>query len=182
MKDLAFKLKEANSELTDEEFMNEVERSYDCRTREFASLDKTESLKDKPKTAKEAAEKAIEEIITEDNIDNFKDKDVLDKAIEYFEGIDQEFKNTLGANPIQIFIKAIKVGLKAIRVARDTGKTYLQSLKSGSQAFTTQIKGLNDDSLFLANVNSAGIDKIAIGPAKPPLDIPNKITPIAAGK
>ena len=142
MKDLAFKLKEANSELTAEEFMNEVERSYDGRTREFASLDKTESLKDKPKTAKEAAEKAIEEIITEDNIDNFKDKDVLDKAIEYFEGIDQEFKNTLGANPIQIFIKAIKVGLKAIRVARDTGKTYLQSLKSGSQAFTTQIKGI----------------------------------------
>ena len=32
-------------------------------------------------------------IITEDNIDNFKDKDVLDKAIQYFEGIDQEFKN-----------------------------------------------------------------------------------------
>ena len=27
-------------------------------------------------------------------------------------------------------------------MARDTGKTYLQSLKSGSQAFTTQIKGI----------------------------------------
>ena len=47
MNDLAFKLKEANSTLTAEEFINEVERIYDGRTKEFASLDKTESLKDK---------------------------------------------------------------------------------------------------------------------------------------
>jgi hypothetical protein len=61
MNDLAFKLKEANSELTAEEFMNEVERIYDGRTKEFASLDKTESLKDK-KPVKEITKSKVKKI------------------------------------------------------------------------------------------------------------------------
>ena len=61
MNDLAFKLKEANSALTAEEFMNEVERDYDGRTREFASLDKTESLKDK-KPVKEITKSKVKKI------------------------------------------------------------------------------------------------------------------------
>ena len=59
MNDLDFKLKEANSELTAEEFMNEVERDYDGRTREFASLDKTESLKKKTKPTKKETKKPL---------------------------------------------------------------------------------------------------------------------------
>ena len=44
MNDLDFKLKEAKSELTAEEFMNEVEREYDGRTKEFASLDDVSNI------------------------------------------------------------------------------------------------------------------------------------------
>jgi hypothetical protein len=163
MNDLDFKLKEAKSELTAEEFMNEVERIYDGRTKEKRSLDKTESLTGKPKTAQDAANKAIEEIITEDNIDNFKDKDVLDKAIEYFEGLDDDFKNTLGANPIQVFIKAVKLGLKAIRLARDMGKPYLQSLKSGLQAIREYLKALTQKSwqeLGMMDVSRSSMAKL----------------------
>ena len=47
MNDLAFKLKEDGSKLTAEEFMNEVERVYDGRSKEFASLDNIDNLIDK---------------------------------------------------------------------------------------------------------------------------------------
>jgi len=50
MNDLAFKLKEAKSELTAEEFMNEVERIYDGRTKEFASLDIVKASKKRKPT------------------------------------------------------------------------------------------------------------------------------------
>ena len=50
MNDLAFKLKEAKSELTAEEFMNEVERIYDGRTREKRSLDVVKPSRSKPYT------------------------------------------------------------------------------------------------------------------------------------
>jgi hypothetical protein len=47
MNDLAFKLKEAKSELTADEFMNEVERIYDGRTREKRSLDVVKASRSK---------------------------------------------------------------------------------------------------------------------------------------
>ena len=71
---------------TAEQFMNDLESKMDQRTLEDSTLDVT--------TPSKAGEKAIDDIVKDEN---FKDKDVLDKAIEYFEGLDDDFKNTLKA-------------------------------------------------------------------------------------
>ena len=142
MKDLSISLKEAGSELTAEQFIDELEKKFDKRTPEKRSLDKTESIRSKPKTAQEAAENAIKEIITEENKDKFKDKDVLDRAIEYFEGLDDDFKNTLSANPIQAFIKAIKAALKAIKLILKQGGTLKQAISDGLKILKNELKFL----------------------------------------
>ena len=57
MNDLAFKLKEANSELTADEFMNEVERIYDGRTKEKRSLDVVKASKKRQRSYQQTAYK-----------------------------------------------------------------------------------------------------------------------------
>jgi hypothetical protein len=57
MNDLAFKLKEAKSELTAEEFMNEVERIYDGRTKEKRSLDVVKASKKRQRSYQQTAYK-----------------------------------------------------------------------------------------------------------------------------
>jgi len=111
------------------DFMNDLESKMDQRTLEDSTLDVTTPVK--------AGEKAIDDIVKDEN---FKDKDVLDKAIEYFEGLDDDFKNTLGVNPIQVFIKAIKLGLKAIRKLLKQGATLKQALSEGKKIFKNALK------------------------------------------
>ncbi len=106
------------------DFMNDLESKMDQRTLEDSTLDVTTPVK--------AGEKAIDDIVKDEN---FKDKDVLDKAIEYFEGLDDDFKNTLGINPIQVFIKAIEASLKGIRRLLNSGSTLSQAIREGKKIF-----------------------------------------------
>ena len=117
---------------TAEQFMNDLESKMDQRTLEDSTLDVTTPI--------QAATKAVEEIITEDTINTFKDKDVLDKAIEYFEDLDDDFKNTLGINPISAFIKAIKNGLKALKRALELDYSLKYALSRFKEVFKNTLK------------------------------------------
>ena len=114
---------------TAKDFMNDLESKMDQRTVEDSTLDVT--------TPGKAGEQAIDDIVKDEN---FKDKDVLDKAIEYFEGLDDDFKNTLGANPITPFIKAIKLGLKGLRKLLKQGATLKQAIVHAKNVFKNALK------------------------------------------
>ena len=103
---------------TAEEFMNDLEAQMDQRTLEDSTLDVTTPVKN----ANEASSEAFNDIVTEENLNDFKDKDVLDRAIEYFDSLEDDYKNTLGTNPIQLFTGAIKTALKLTRAAIKAGK------------------------------------------------------------
>jgi len=149
MNDLDFKLKEAKSELTAEEFMNEVEKDYDGRTREFASLDKIESLKKetKPKTEETqeslmalpsktqmndvwggTAQKGIDNLISQYNSEyfNLSKKEKLEIQLELFKALIDA-----GIDP-RLFVQAVSLsqGYKFSSISKTGGGTinYITAL------------------------------------------------------
>jgi len=121
---------------TAEEFMNDLEAQMDQRTLEDSTLDVTTPVKN----ANEASSEAFNDIVTEENLNDFKDKDVLDRAIEYFDSLEDDYKNTLGTNPIQLFTGAIKAALKLTRAAIKAGATLKQAAAQFAKSFRHALK------------------------------------------
>ena len=121
---------------TAENFMNDLESQMDQRTLEDSTLDVTTPVKN----ANEASSEAFSDIVTEENLNDFKDKDVLDKAIEYFDSLEDDYKNTLGTNPIQLFTSAIKTALKLTRAVIKAGGTLKQAAAQFARSFRHALK------------------------------------------
>jgi hypothetical protein len=121
IKDLDFKLKEAKSELTAEEFMNEVERIYDGRTKEFASLDDVS------------------------NIDKFIDN-VLDPVIDQYKGTFSSLNPAAFAQGLKTGLRAYQKAIKDGKTFKESLQklinSFVNSFKLNSQQKAAFEKGV----------------------------------------
>ena len=119
MTDLQGRLELKGSNLTAEQFLNEVEYNLDKRNLEDKSLDVVEGTVDS----------VVNEMITEDNVNDI-EADVLSEAISKLETFR---KTNLSINALTGVVEA---GLRTLRAARNAGKSLLSAIKD----FTKSIK------------------------------------------
>jgi hypothetical protein len=119
MTDLQGRLELKGSNLTAEQFLNEVEYNLDKRNLEDKSLDVVEGTVDS----------VVNEMITEDNVNDI-EADVLSEAISKLETFR---KTNLSMNALTGVVEA---GLRTLRAARNAGKSLLSAIKD----FTKSIK------------------------------------------
>jgi len=119
MTDLQGRLELKGSNLTAEQFLNEVEYNLDKRNLEDKSLDVVEGTVDS----------VVNEMITEDNVNDI-EADVLSEAISKLETFR---KTNLSMNALTGVVEA---GLRTLRAAKNAGKSFLSAIKD----FTKSIK------------------------------------------
>ncbi len=119
MTDLQGRLELKGSNLTAEQFLNEVEYNLDKRNLEDKSLDVVEGTVDS----------VVNEMITEDNVNDIQ-ADVLSEAISKLETFR---KTNLSMNALTGVVEA---GLRTLRAARNAGRSLASAIKD----FTKLIK------------------------------------------
>ena len=119
MTDLQGRLELKGSNLTAEQFLNEVEYNLDKRNLEDKSLDVVEGTVDS----------VVNEMITEDNVNDI-EADVLSEAISKLETFR---KTNLSMNALTGVVEA---GLRTLRAARNAGRSLVSAIKD----FTKSIK------------------------------------------